>query len=63
MGRHVPVHLLSDTYDEKYLNFVNSTVSMRQPIILHAKAIDRLIVQGLNILITFSYVKFKLFSL
>lgn len=49
MGRHVPVHLLSDTYDEKYLNFINSTVSMRQPIILHAKAIDRLIVQGLNI--------------
>lgn len=40
VGRHVPVHLLSDTYDEKYFNSIKSTVSVRQPIIQHAKAID-----------------------
>lgn len=63
MGRSVPVYLLSDTYDEKYLNSIKSTSSVRQPIIQHVKAIDRLIMQGLNIWITFSYAKFKLFSL
>lgn len=49
MGRHVPSPLLSDTYDEKHLNPIKSTVSMRQPIIQHAKAIDRLIIQDLSI--------------
>lgn len=37
IGRHVLVHLLPDTDDEKYLNSIKSTVSVREPIILHAK--------------------------
>jgi len=49
MGRHVPFHLLSDIYDEKHLNPVKTTISMRQPIIQHAKTIDRVIMQGLRI--------------
>lgn len=49
MGRHVSFHLLSDTYDEKHLNAIKFTVSMRQPIIQHAKVNDRLIMQGLSI--------------
>lgn len=49
MGRYVPVHLLSDVHHEKYLNSIKSTVSLRQPIIHHAKAIDRLIMQHLSI--------------